>query len=158
MRLEPVHERSTYPQGPSAGLGTPWTPIFGARTKINTRNAHHRGIQSLVRLIPLFGPFSPEAFAMVPAFAPGFPLVGPLIVRGGEFLTDNPEVTAAAYDVAHPLETQGYATLAPLYEPVRPQVLAGEAQFAATVAPQVETFAGMPGATCLPAALALALS
>ena len=116
------------------------------------------GLANLTPLVPLFGPFSPEAFAMVPAFAPGFPLVGPLIVRGGEFLTDNAEVTAAAYDVAHPLETQGYATLAPLYEPVRPQVLAGEAQFAATVAPQVETFAGMPGATCLPAALALALS
>ena len=36
------------------------------------------GIQSLVRLIPLFGPFSPEAFAMLPAFQPGIDALGPL--------------------------------------------------------------------------------
>jgi hypothetical protein len=122
---------------------------------VPTRQA---GLANLTPLVPLFGPFSPEAFAMVPAFAPGFPLVGPLITSGGDFLNDNPELTAAAYDALHPLETSGYATLAPLYEPVRPQVLAGEAQLASALAPQVSTFASLPGATCLPAALALVLS
>lgn len=121
---------------------------------VPTRQA---GLANLTPLVPLFGPFSPEAFAMVPAFAPGFALLGPLITAGGDFLTSNPALTAAAYDVVHPLETSGYATIAPLYEPVRPQVLAGEAEFAAAVAPQVEAFASLPGATCLPAALALAL-
>ncbi len=116
------------------------------------------GLANLTPLVPLFGPFSPEAFAMVPAFLPGFPLLGPLVTTGGDFLTAHPEITTAAYDTLHPLETQGYSTIAPLYEPVRPQVLAGEEQLAAAIAPQVATFASLPGATCLPAALALLLS
>lgn len=115
------------------------------------------GLANLTPLVPLFGPFSPEAFAMVPAFAPGFSLVGPLIVTGGEFMTENPAFTDTAYSVLHPLEVAGYDTVAPLYDPVRPQVLAGEEQLAATIAPGVETFASLPGATCFPAVLALAL-
>ncbi len=116
------------------------------------------GLANLTPLVPLFGPFSPEAFAMVPAFAPGFPLVGPLIVTGGDFMTQNPAFTDAAYNELHPLETAGFATIAPLYEPVRPQVLEGEAALASALAAQFESFAAAPGATCLPAVLALALS
>lgn len=116
------------------------------------------GLANLTPLVPLFGPYSPEAFAMVPAFAPGFGLVGPLIITGGDFLNENPELTQAAYDVLHPLETSGFDALSALYTPVRPQVLAGEEQLAAAIAPQVETFASLPGATCFPAALALLAS
>jgi hypothetical protein len=141
---------------------TPTTPAPGSDTvalapcelglAVPTEQA---GLANLVPLVPLFGPFSPEAFAMVPAFAPGFPLFGPLIVAGGEQLAANQASVDALYSVAHPLEVAGFDAISPLYAPIRPQVLAGEEQFATTLAPMVETFAGLPGATCLPAALAL---
>jgi hypothetical protein len=113
------------------------------------------GVANLVPLVPFFGPFSPEAFAMVPAFAPGFPLFGPLIVSGGEQLAAHQAELDALYGVVHPLEVTGFDTIGGFYGPARPQVLAGESGLADALAPQVAAFAGLPGATCLPAALAL---
>jgi hypothetical protein len=113
------------------------------------------GLANLVQLVPLFGPFSPEAFAMVPAFEPGFPLFGPLIIEGGQQLDANAAQVNALVGVVHPLEQAGFDALNPLYAPYRQQVLAGEASLASTMKPGVAAFAGLPGATCLPAALAL---
>jgi hypothetical protein len=110
------------------------------------------GLANLVSLIPVFGPFSPEAFAMVPAFEPAFPLFGPAIIAGGKQLDSLP--VDQVVSVLRPLENQGYDAIAPLYAPVRPQVLAGESQLAAVLQPGVAAFAAAPGATCLPAALA----
>ncbi|HVV35438.1 MAG TPA: hypothetical protein VHC63_02460 [Acidimicrobiales bacterium] len=113
------------------------------------------GLANLVTLVPAFGPFSPEAFAMVPAFAPAFPLFGPMIIAGGQQLDAHADQVNTAIAVLHPLEQRGFDTLAPVYGPHRDQVLAGETQVASTVEPGVAAFAALPGATCLPAALAL---
>lgn len=113
------------------------------------------GLANVVGIVPLFGPFSPEAFAMTPAFAPGFALVGPMMIAGGEQLDARQEELALLVSVLRPLQDQGFDALSPLYSPYRPQVLAAEAEFAARAAPVVAALAGMPGATCMPAALAL---
>lgn len=115
------------------------------------------GLANLVALVPLFGPFAPEAFAMMPAFAPGFPLFGPLLIAGENGLARLQPALDVLVPAANALENAGYNALKPLYEPVRPQVLAGEAQLAETLAPGVAAFASAPGATCFPAALALIL-
>jgi hypothetical protein len=112
------------------------------------------GLANLVGLVPLFGPFSPEAFAMMPAFEPGFPLMGPLIIAGGEQLDANAEGINAVVGVVHPLEQAGFDTLSPLYGPYRQQVLGGEAALAEALRPGVASFASMPGASCFPALLA----
>lgn len=113
------------------------------------------GLANFVPIIPLFGPFSPEAFAFVPAFNAGFPLLCPLVIAGGDGLKQAQPLLDAAVPVVNSLEEQGFKTLSPLYGPVRPQVLDGEAQLASLIAPGVEAFASLPGATCFPAALAL---
>ena len=55
---------------------------------------------------------------------------------------DGPGVVAQARRQAavNGLEDQGFTALSPLYGPVRPQVLAGEAQVAAALRPQVAAF------------------
>jgi hypothetical protein len=122
---------------------------------VPTRQA---GLANLVGLVPLFGPFAPEAFAMMPAFQPAFPLFGPMIVAGGEQLDAHASELDALISVLHPLQTQGFDTIGPLYGPYRPQFLAAESQLASTLQPGVEAFAAAPGATCVPAALALLFS
>ena len=111
----------------------------------------------LLALVPLFGPFSPEAFAMMPAFEPGFPLFGPLIVEGGKQLDAHPDEMNALVGVVHPLEQNGFDAMSPLYGPYRQQFLDGEASLAGALQPGVAAFAGMPGATCVPAAQAALL-
>ena len=110
------------------------------------------GLANLVGLVPVFGPFSPEAFAMVPAFEPGFPLFGPLIIAGGQQLDANADGMNALVGVVHPLEQAGYDALSPAYAPYRQQFLAAEASLAMAMQPGVAAFADLPGASCLPAA------
>jgi hypothetical protein len=113
------------------------------------------GLANLVTLVPLFGPFSPEAFAMMPAFAPAFPLFGPMIVSGGQQLDAHQAELNTAIGIVHPLEQSGFDTLSPVYGPHRQQFLAAEAQVANVLAPGVAALAAAPGATCVPAALDL---
>ncbi|MEY2473575.1 MAG: hypothetical protein QOK28_2904 [Actinomycetota bacterium] len=113
------------------------------------------GLANLVTLVPLFGPFSPEAFAMVPAFEPAFPIFGPMIVAGGQQLDAHQDAVNTANGVVHPLEVAGYDALTPLYGPHRQQFLAGESQLASAIEPGVAAFAAAPGATCVPAALSV---
>lgn len=113
------------------------------------------GLANLVTLVPAFGPFSPEAFAMVPAFEPAFPLFGPMIVAGGRQLDAHADQVNSAIGVVHPLEQAGYDALNPLYGPHRQQFLAAESQLAGALQPGVAAFAAAPGATCIPAALDL---
>lgn len=107
------------------------------------------GVQSLVRIIPLFGPFSPEAFAMLPAFQPGIDALGPLFPVFASGLDDAAPVLDVVVPVVQQLGEQGFAALQPLYGPVREDVLAGERAFAAQLAPVVAALADAPGSECL---------
>jgi hypothetical protein len=107
------------------------------------------GLQSLVRLIPLFGPFSPEAFAMVPAFQPGIDALGPLFPIFESML----DAAAPILDAATPPITQGedafFQAIGPLYLPVRPQVLTAEQQLAGYLEPLIRSLATAPGSECV---------
>lgn len=107
------------------------------------------GIQNLVRLIPLFGPFSPEAFAMLPAFQPGIEALGPLFPRFEQGLDQLAPVLDAVTPGVQQLSDAGYAAIAPLYGPYRQDVLAAEAQLASFLQPIVASLAQAPGSECL---------
>jgi hypothetical protein len=107
------------------------------------------GIQSLVRLIPLFGPFSPEAFAMLPAFEPGMDALGPLFPLFEQGLDQLAPLLDIATPVVQQLGEAGFGVLAPLYGPYREDVLAGEAALAAFLQPIVSSLATAPGSECL---------
>lgn len=107
------------------------------------------GLQSLVRLIPLFGPFSPEAFAMLPAFQPGMEALGPLFPLFETGLDQLAPVLDVATPVVQQLGEAGFGTLAPLYGPYRENVLAGETALAAFLQPIVQSLATAPGSECL---------
>lgn len=116
------------------------------------------GVASLTPLLPLFGPFSAEAFAMLPAFEPFFPLVGPLMVAGQGYLTQMDPALTALIAVVAPLQQAGFEALAPLYGDHRQDVLDGEKALAEALAPLAESLAATPGAGCLPALEALLVS
>ena len=107
------------------------------------------GLQNLVRLIPLFGPFSPEAFAMLPAFQPGMDALGPLFPLFEQGLDAAAPVLDPLTVVVAQLSDAGFQTLGPLYAPYRQSVLDGEAQLAAFLQPIVEQLATAPGSECL---------
>jgi hypothetical protein len=107
------------------------------------------GIQSLVRLIPLFGPFSAEAFAMLPAFQPGIDALGPLFPLFEQGLDAAAPVLDVVTPVVQQLGQAGFGVLAPLYGPYRESVLGAEAQLAAFLQPIVKSLAQAPGSECL---------
>lgn len=113
------------------------------------------GLQNLIRLVPLFGPFSPEAFAMLPAFEPGFAVLGPLFPAFEAGLDQAAPVLDPLTVVVQQLGDAGFAALGPLYEPYRPTVLDSEAQLAAYLQPIVQQLADTPGSECLVALEAL---
>jgi hypothetical protein len=107
------------------------------------------GLQSLIRLVPLFGPFSAEAFAMMPAFEPGFDVLGPLFPLFELGLDGAAPVLDAITPPAQQVTQTLFDLVAPGYEPVRPQVLSAEAQLAAFLQPIVQQLADTPGSECL---------
>lgn len=109
------------------------------------------GVASLTPLLPLFGPFSAEAFAMMPAFEPLLPLFGPMLVAGQQTLESADPVLSVLIGLVQPLETAGFEALAPFYGPNRQQLLDAEASAAHAIAPITEAVAATPGAGCLPA-------
>ena len=107
------------------------------------------GLQNLIRLVPLFGPFSPEAFAMLPVFEPGFQVLGPLFPLFETGLDQLAPVLDPLTPAVQQLGDAGFALLGPLYAPYREDVLAGEAQLAAQLQPIVQQLADTPGSECL---------
>lgn len=156
----PATQAATTPAHSTPASGTPTPPPTGNTLPpcplglaVPTQQA---GVANLVQLVPLFGPFSPEAFAMVPGFEPAFPVFGPLIVSGGKQLDAHAAEMNSLVGVVHPVEQQGFDALSPLYGPYRQQFLAGEAGVASAMAPGAAAFANAPGVSCVPAALAAA--
>lgn len=107
------------------------------------------GLANLTAIIPVFGPFSAEAFTFVPAFEPAFPVLGPLFPVFEAMLVAGQPLLDAGVPVVNSLEEAGFDALAPLYGPVRPQILAGEAQAAAAINPLMAQLAATPGSGCV---------
>lgn len=106
-------------------------------------------MQSLVSFAPAFGPFASEAFALAPAYAPVLQLFGPVISK---LVAESPQaapVLDPLLATLQTLSTTGYATLAPLYAPYRPQFLGLETQIATALAPYSEQLAGSQAGACL---------
>lgn len=106
------------------------------------------GLQSLIALVPLFGPFSPEAFAFMPAFDGGFYFFGPMLPEAERALAELAPVLALITPGAQQLGQAGYDALIPFYEPYRQQFLDAEGDLAAQIAPVVEALVTAPGAEC----------
>jgi hypothetical protein len=107
------------------------------------------GLQSLVGFAPAFGPWSSEAFAMAPAYAPLLQLVGPVI---GALAAQSPQaapVLTPLLNAVQSLSTQGYNALAPAYGPYRNQMLTEETMLASALAPYSEQLANSAAGTCL---------
>lgn len=107
------------------------------------------GLASLVPLVPAFGPYSAEAFAMAPAYEPLIELFGPFVWVFGEALATHEETLAPAIAALRDLEDAGFERLDPLYGPYRPEVLASLASLADTLTPYTEQLAASPAAACL---------
>jgi hypothetical protein len=107
------------------------------------------GLQSLISLVPLFGPFSPEAFALMPAFQPGFEALGPLFPVFEKGLDAAAPLLGVVTPVVQQLGQAGFGFLAPLYGPVRGDVLTAEKQLAAQLEPVIRQLATAPGSECL---------
>jgi hypothetical protein len=107
------------------------------------------GLQSLIRLVPLFGPFSAEAFAMMPAFEPGFEVLGPLFPLFELGLDSAAPVLDAITPPAKQLTQALFDLVEPGYAPMRPDVLSAEAQLAVFLQPIMQSLADTPGSECL---------
>ena len=107
------------------------------------------GLQSLIALVPLFGSFSPEAFALLPAFEPGFSALGPLFPVFQKGLDGAAPLLTAITPAVQQLSSAGFDALAPLYGSQREAVLAAEKQLAGQLAPIVKQLANAPGSECL---------
>jgi len=110
---------------------------------------HSGGLANVSGIVPLFGPFSAEAFTFVPALTPAFPVLGPFFPVFEAMIAAGQPLLDTGVPVVNQLETAGFDALAPLYAPVRPQILAGEAQAAAGLSPLVEQLATTPGTGCV---------
>jgi hypothetical protein len=107
------------------------------------------GLASIVPLVPLFGPFSAEAFAFMPAFQPGFVFLGPLLPEAERALTDLQPLLDVLSPGAQALGQAGFDAIAPLYGPVRPQFLSAETDLATAIAPVLDALVSAPGAECV---------
>jgi hypothetical protein len=107
------------------------------------------GLASVIALVPLFGPFSAEAFAMLPAFEPALPVIGPLFPPAERALESLAPLLDAITPGAQALGQAGFDLLAPFYGPVREQFLSAETDLATAIAPLVQALATAPGTECL---------
>lgn len=107
------------------------------------------GLANLVGIVPLFGAFSPEAFAFVPAFQPLLAAGSPLLPVFEQLIAMGDPVFSVVSPTAQQLGQAGLGLLAPLYGPVRQDVLDAEAAFAAQIAPILEQLVAAPGSECL---------
>jgi hypothetical protein len=107
------------------------------------------GLQSLVPLAPMFGPFSSEAFAAAPLFAPLLQPIGPFLVAFANAYAANSAAVAPLVAQFEALETQGFNFVSPLYGPYRSQFLQTESDLATALAPLAKAVGENQGTSCL---------
>lgn len=107
------------------------------------------GLQSLIALAPVFGPFSAEAFASAATFQPLLELLGPFLVAFAQhYAAVQPTVTPLLTQLES-FENQGYAVLAPFYGRYRAQFLSAETALATALAPVASTMVDNSAASCV---------
>jgi hypothetical protein len=111
--------------------------------------AQSGGLQSLVGLSPLFGPFSAEAFASAAAFQPVLELFGPFLVEFASLYATVEPTLAPLISQITAFENEGFALLSPFYGPYRTQFLTAETTLATALAPFAQTLASNPASSCL---------
>lgn len=110
---------------------------------------HTGGVAALVDLVPLFGPFTAEAFALQPAWGPFLNDIGPLVALGATALDKAKPLLDALTPALQGLEQAGFDLLAPLYLPFRQDFLDAQADLAAALAPITQAISTAPGTECL---------
>jgi hypothetical protein len=106
-------------------------------------------LQSLIDFAPAFGPFSAEAFAAAPAYAPVLTLIGPILA---EYPALEPQLAPLVDPLVSSLSaltTAGSNLLGPLYAPYRQQVLDAEGNLAAAIAPYSKALVNSPVGGCV---------
>jgi hypothetical protein len=107
------------------------------------------GLQSLIALSPLFGPFSAEAFASAAAFQPVLELFGPFLIEfASAYATAEPSLAPLVSQV-EALENEGFSVISPFYLPYRTKFLTAETALATALAPYAEALVSSPAASCL---------
>lgn len=107
------------------------------------------GLQSLVGFTPAFGPFSAEAFAMAPAYAPMMSLLGPLLAQYPKLAEQAAPLVGPLINGFAAFTNAGYGLLAPLYGPYRHRMLVSETKLAQAIAPFAIKLAKSPMGACL---------
>ncbi len=113
--------------------------------------ARNGGLQSLIGLVPAFGPFSAEAFAFAPAYEPLLKVFGPFLPLLNDVAVTNDPAYAPLIELLQKLEGTGFEALQPIYGPYRPAVLDAAKTLANTFAPGTKALAEAPGIECIQA-------
>jgi hypothetical protein len=106
-------------------------------------------IGDIYPLIPLFGPFSSEAFVWLPLLETLVPVVGPLLPLAEGLLVELQPVLNVLLPIVENLEAEGFAVISPYYAPYRQEVLNAEQQLVELLLPLAQAGASLPGAACL---------
>lgn len=107
------------------------------------------GLASLVGIVPVFGPFSAEAFAFSPAYEPLLKLFGPFLPAFEQGLATADPATAPVIAALRTLEDAGYGAVGPLYGPYRQQILDAEKQAATAIGVYTSMLADSAPAACV---------
>lgn len=97
----------------------------------------------------MFGPFSSEAFAAAPLFAPLLQTIGPFLVAFAHAYAANSPAVAPFVTQLESLENEGFNVLSLLYTPYRSQVLQAESSLATALAPTATAVGENAGTSCL---------
>jgi hypothetical protein len=107
------------------------------------------GIGAVYPLIPIFGPFSSEAFVWLPLLQTLVPSTAPLLPLLQDTLVGLQPELNELLPILENLEASGYAVIGPQYAPYRQQVLSAEQQLVSLLLPLAQQGAALPGASCL---------
>lgn len=110
------------------------------------------GLANLIGIVPIFGSFSPEVFAFLPVMEPMLAAGSPLLPVFEQLIVAGAPVLDVGVPVVNQLVNALFDGVSAFYEPIRPSVLSGEAEFAAAIAPYVEQILTAPGSECAIAA------
>jgi hypothetical protein len=97
----------------------------------------------------MFGPFSSEAFAAAPLFAPLLQPIGPFLVDFANLYAANSPALAPLVSQLEAIENQGFNALSPFYGPYRAEMLTAESNLATALEPTAKALGENQATSCL---------